>query len=172
MTIGNLIKVVPPPAMPFEAFDGPWEPIEAELGTTLPPDYRDFVRLYGSGSFMECLGVAVPRSQNPYLRLQSYVRAACDALRGDEDCPYPLWPSPGGLLPFGRTDDGDELLWLQRGAPADWVVVFWNRGLLTYETFDCDLTDFLAGLVTGEILPGEFHDEPLPRDRLFKPYSA
>ena len=49
MTIENLMKVVPPPEAPFEAFGGTRELIEGELRTALPQDYKDFVRLYGNG---------------------------------------------------------------------------------------------------------------------------
>ena len=38
MTIEALIKVVPPPAVPDEAYLGPWDAIEADLGTGLPQD--------------------------------------------------------------------------------------------------------------------------------------
>jgi len=171
MTIEALIKVVPPPTAPFEAFDGPWEPIEAEIGTPLPQDYKDFIRLYGSGYFMEFLGINVPRSWNPNVRLASDVRVICNMFRNDEDLPYPFWPSPGGLLPFGGTDNGDFLFWLPRGAPADWGVVVWDRGLLGFEAFDCDLTGFLAGLATGEILPREFPEDLVTCARLFQPHS-
>lgn len=47
MTIDTLLSAVPPPAAPFQAFTGPWEPVEAYLGTRLPQDYKDFSRLYG-----------------------------------------------------------------------------------------------------------------------------
>jgi hypothetical protein len=174
MTIETLIKVVPPPAAPFEAFGGPWEPIEAELGTALPQDYKDFVRLYGNGYFMEFLGVNVPSSGNPNTRLESQVPVICATFFDfdDEELPYPLWAHPGGLVPFGGTDNGDFLFWLPRGAPADWGVVVWDRGLYGFEAFDCDLTDFLAGLATGEILPKEFPDDLLPCDCLFRPDSS
>jgi hypothetical protein len=175
MTIDTLIKMIPPPAEPDQAFSGPWEPIEAEIGAALPQDYKDFVRLYGGGYFMEFLGVRVPRSTNPNTRLETLVRVVCEGLSSIfplEEIPYPFWPSPGGLLPFGVTDNGDDLFWLTRGAPADWKVVVLDRGFGRFETFDCDLTDFLAGLATGEILPEEFPDDLLPCDRLFIPDSA
>lgn len=171
MTIETLLKAVPPPALPSDAFTGPWEAVEAELGTSLPQDYKDFARLYGSGYFMEFLGVCIPRSPNPNMRLESYVRSVCAGfLTLDEEWPYPWWPHPGGLIPFGSTDNGDFLFWLARGASADWGIVIWDRGLGHFETFDCDLTDFLAGLATGEILPKEFPEDLLPCDRLFQPH--
>jgi hypothetical protein len=172
MTIEALIKAVPPPAAPSEAFRGPWEPIEAELGTALPQDYKDFVRLYGSGYFMEFLGIDVPRSRNPNVRLEYKVHVVCDTFLIDEDTPYSLWPKPGGLLPFGATDNGDYLFWLTRGAPKDWAVVVWDRGLWQFERFDCDLTNFLAGLATGEILPKEFPCDLTSCDHLFQPDSV
>lgn len=174
MTIERLIEVVPPPAAPFEAFSGPWEPIEAELGTVLPQDYKDFVRLYGSGYFMQFLGICVPRSRNPNVRLESQAQVVCDTFVDfdREELPYPLWPNPGGLLPFGGTDNGDELFWLPRGAPADWGVVVWDRAFWGFEAYDCGLTDFLAGLATGEIRPKEFPEDLLPSDCLFQPSSA
>lgn len=172
MTIENLVRVVPPPAAPDEAYSGPWEAIEADLGTKLPQDYKDFVRLYGYGNFMEFLCVHVPVSSSPYVTLQSEVREICDTVRivgsADDYLPYPLWPEPGGLLPFGKTDFGDFLFWLPRGLPDDWGVVVWDRGMGHYEAFDCGLTDFLAGLATGDIEPKEFPEDMLPCDRLFE----
>lgn len=172
MTIENLIKVVPPPEEPFEAFRGTWELIEDEIRTALPQDYKDFVRLYGSGYFMQFLGVSVPRSRNPNVLLRSAIywarRAAVQGGFAPDELPYPFWPDPGGLLAFGSTDNGDTLLWLAQGEPEDWKVVVWDRGLGRFEVFDCGLTDFLAGLATGGIQPKEFPDL-LPCDHLFTP---
>jgi hypothetical protein len=171
MTIENLLKVVPPPGKPDEPFSGPWEPIEADVFTPLPQDYKDFVRLYGSGNFMDLIAINVPRTRSPYVRFESEIRVMKDAFFKDEEHPYPLWPTPGGLIVFGKTDFGDYLFWLPCGAPEDWSVVVWGRGLGTFEVFDCDLTDFLAGLATGEILPEEFPEDTLPCDFFFKPFS-
>jgi len=171
MTIETLIKVVPPPAAPDEAFSGPWEPIEAQLGTALPQDYKDFIRHYGHGEFMEFLGIHVPKCRSPYMRLEAEVHAVRNALLDDEELAYRLWPDPGGLIVFGKTDFGDYLFWLPHGPPEDWRVVVWGRGLQKFEAFDCDLTDFLAGLATGEIEPEDFPENMLPCDYLFRPSS-
>ena len=168
MTIERLVEAVPPPALPFEPFGGPWEPIEAEIGTALPQDYKDFVRLYGSGNFMQFLGIHVPRAHNRHVEFEHRIRTICEIFREFEDSPYPYWPEPKGLLPFGGSDDGDEFFWLMRGAPEDWRVVVWDRGFQTFEVLDCDLTGFLAGLATGEILPGDFPEDLLPCDVMFE----
>ena len=173
MTIENLIKVVPPPSRPFEAFRGPWDVIEADLGTPLPQDYKDFARLYGSGYFMEFLGVDIPNTQNPNTRLEWQAQLVRDGMLvvDERDRPLPIWPDPGGLLAFGATDDGDTLFWLTEGEPDDWRVVVWDRGFGRFETLDCDLTDFLAGLATGDVLPREFPDYLGSCAHLFQPNS-
>ena len=169
MTIEALIKAVPPPTPPRGAFHGPWEPIEAIVGTRLPPDYKDFVRVYGAGYFIGFLGINVPRSSNPNTRFETDVPQIAAAFIDVEELPYPLWPDPQGLLPFGGTDNGDYLFWLPRGAPEDWGIVVWDRGMCSFEAFDCDLTSFLAGLATGELLPMEFPEDLLPCDEMFRP---
>lgn len=171
MSIEALMKAVPPPAEPLMVFDGPWAPIEAELGVVLPQDYKDFTRLYGFGLFLEFLAVHSPIAKSRHARLVERAREICDDLR-DEEGPYSLWPEPGGLLPFGRTDNGDYLCWVTRGAPSDWVVAVWSRGFYTFEEFNCDLTGFLAGLATGEIRPDDL-DELLPCEgAIFAPSLA
>lgn len=177
MTIANFVEIVPPPREPFEAFEGPWTDVEAELGTALPEDYKAFVRLYGSGYFMEFLGVAVPRSGNPNVRFETQARLISDMFRnhtslGDEEASFPVWPEAGGLLGFGTTDNGDHLFWLTEGAPDAWKVVVWGRGTQEYQVFDCGLTGFLAGLASGEILPRDFPEDMLPCELLFQPNSA
>lgn len=174
MTVGNLVRAVPPPAVPVDAFPGPWGPIEAELGVALPADYKEFARLYGSGYFMEFMWVLVPRSSDLGADFMRRVREACHAFR-ILSLPHPLWPSPGGLLPLGWTDNGDHLFWLPRPEPESWRVLVWDRGGLEgedVEVFECDLTDFLAGLATGHISPKAFPDDFYPWDNLFQPHPT
>jgi len=172
MSIDMLMQVIPPPLEPTGAFLGPWAPVEAELGIPLPPDYKDLVRVYGSGHYMEFFGVGVPRSPNPNTRLEMKVPRACATFFDRDELPYPLWPDPQGLVPFGSTDNGDFLFWLPRGAPEKWGVVVWDRGLWTFESFDCDITSFIAGVATGEIIPEAFPEDLVTCDCLFRPHTA
>ena len=170
MTIENLLKVVPPPASPVAAYGGPWEPIEEQLGTYLPQDYKDFVRLYGLGDFMQILTVFVPRAESPHIRLVRQAHVARLNFADDDDFEYAVWPEPGGILPCAVTDNGAQLAWVRCGAPANWNILVWGRGYGDPEVFDCDLTDFLAGMATGKITAWDFSEDPaIPPDRLFKP---
>jgi hypothetical protein len=172
MTIEVLTDVVPPPETPFEAFGGPWEPIEKEAGSPLPQDYKDFARLYGSGYFMEFLGVSMPRSANPNTCFEAQLKQTCDTFLGLDDLPYAMWPEPGGLIPFGSSDDGDFLFWLPRGAPNEWPVVIWSRGLLKFEVVEHDLTGFLAAVASGEPVGADFPEPSFFEDaEPFQPHS-
>lgn len=172
MTIENLSKVVPPPASPFEPFEGPWEPVEAALGLVLPRDYRDFARIYGCGYFMEFMGILTPRSSDLGAEFMRWLRADCSRFRSLSSMSDPIWPTSGGLLPICSTDNGDRLFWRPREAPQRWALALWDRGGLEgedVEAFECDFTDFLAGLATGEIKPKAFPDDFYPFEPIFHP---
>lgn len=153
MTIEALVALIPPPAEPDYAFEGPWEPLEARLGSALPQDYKDFVRVYGSGRLFDALWIHVPTCESPYVRLGPQLNGIRHELKGQEDgCPYPLWPAPGGWIACGSTDYGDKIFWLPEGAPEHWqIMAWWRRPFPEFEVFDLSLTGFLAGLATGEV---------------------
>jgi hypothetical protein len=173
--IEALKRVVPPPLKPFQAFAGPWGPVEAYLGTTLPQDYKDFVRLYGSGLFLNFLTVHVPGIKNPHVNLAVQARGAADWFEPGKVLPYPLWPKVGGLIAFAGTDNADRIYWLPHGPPDDWKVVFWDGRLdedTWFEEFDCGMAEFLTGLASGTLLP-KGYTEGLERDEpTFQPYSG
>lgn len=171
MSIENLIRVVPPPATPGDPFPGPWREVEAKLGTLLPSDYKAFVQLYGLGCFMEYLWIWTPRAYTRHVRLELEASSVLKVLGEDEYFSFPLWPEPGGLLPFGVTLDGDYLAWVTRGPPDTWRVTVLDRGMGYEEAhaYDCDLTDFLAGVATGEIDPPSFQSGMLECEHVFVP---
>lgn len=158
MTMETLLKEIPPPLEPYEAFVGPWEPVEAKIGTRLPHDYKEFVRRYGNGYFMEFIGIWVPLAENPIYRLEDAPLALGRKFCKEDypDFPYAIWPSPGGLLPVGATDNGDGLFWLPVGLPHSWRIVVWESASGGCEVFECSLTGFLAGLATGTVRPKSF----------------
>ena len=62
--------------------------------------------------------------------------------------PYDLWPSPGGLLPFGNTTNGDVLYWRTRGTPNKWTVVIEGPSTHQFEEFPISTTAFLHALLS------------------------
>ncbi len=172
MTIEALVQVIPPPEAPTASFSGAWGPVEAELGTRLPQDYKDFVRIYGCGYLLDFMWIYVPYFWNRDARLVSVVRAIYRNTIDDNDLGHTIWPAPGGLLPFGHTSNGDYLYWKAEGDPDAWTVAIWSRGDLELEYLGCGLTDFLAGLATGTIIPECFPDDLFSCETLFEPGAA
>lgn len=172
MTIERLIRIARPPAVPVQPFIGPWEPVEAYLGTELPADYKDFARLYGRGCFMGHLYVNLPGDPDRRGSLEGELDLAREMINYGMPVPYPAWPDPGGLLNIGLTEFNDRIFWLPRGDPPDWRIVVWDRALQKLETFDCSLTDFLAGLAAGTITPEGFAGRTLPSDPVFEPAQS
>lgn len=168
MTLNRLTRIVPPPAAPFEPFTGPWEPIEAHLGTELPQDYKDIVRLYGRGQFMGLLYVNLPGRPDLRGTLEGELALAGEMVNYGVPVPYRVWPQPGGLLNVGLTEFNDRIFWLTEGAPSDWRIVVWDRALQQLETFDCGLTEFLAGLAAGSITPAAFAGRTRPGESIFQ----
>jgi hypothetical protein len=41
--------------------------------------------------------------------------------------PLPVWPEPGGFLPFARSIEGDNLGWLTEGDPDTWALIISPR---------------------------------------------
>src|SRR4051794_20444065 len=101
MSLNELMRVVPPPAVPKKTGrQGRSEKVEKELRTKLPMDYFEYARRYGSGSFVQ---EAVDQTWiwNPLSDgYPAFVRKNMKSLQvagliGD----YRPFPAKGGLIP-------------------------------------------------------------------------
>lgn len=70
-------------------------------------------------------------------------------LVGEELPIYTCFPQPGGVLPWGNTDNGDLLLWVTKGHPDSWKVVIADGDVFSWQVFDCGFSEFLVGLFTN-----------------------
>ena len=166
MTLDRLRAVVPPPAEPLEPGrpDG-WPGVEAELGTALPEDFKRFTEVYGSGKFDDFLYLLNPFAADAagnLLAARDTMLAAYRETRAKfpDRLPLPPWPEAGGLLPLGRSDNGNELYWLTDGSPDTWSVVAFAGRSTRHEVHRHPVTGFLALLLSGElatsVFPGSF----------------
>jgi hypothetical protein len=151
MALNLLLTVLSPPDKPVEVpSTEAWKTIEKEL-CPLPADYKAFVNQFGTGTIDRFIWILNPASKNPYLNF-SQIKPILDGLRelkkSGEACPYPLFPEEGGLLPFGKSDNGDVLYWLTIGEPERWLIVVNAARDASYEKFPCDMTSFLEGILT------------------------
>jgi hypothetical protein len=75
-----------------------------------------------------------------------------------ERYPLPVWPEPGGFLPFADSIDGDQLGWLTEGEPDSWPLIVHQR--------HADQGPRLPGTLIETLLEwnrGRFGTEGLPR---------
>lgn len=155
MSLNSILCVLSPPQNPVEVPTVEiWNTTEMRL-KRLPGDYKRFVNHFGSGKISNFIWIMNPASKNLHLNLLDEINPILRALRklreSGEPCPYPIYPEPRGLLPFGKTDNGDALYWLTSGEPERWPIVINAARDPTYERFQCNMTDFLAGILTRRI---------------------
>jgi hypothetical protein len=175
----RLRELLPPPADPVESGrpDG-WPAVERSLGTALPSDFMAFTERYGSGKVDDFLYLFNPftAGQDGNLLVEKdRVLAAYGRTRArfPDRLPLPAFPEPGGVLPLGRTDNGDELYWVTDGRPDAWPVVLVASRAALQEVHPMPVTGFLARLAANQLT-----SRVLPQDLLrrsthrFTPFPA
>ncbi|GAA2694679.1 hypothetical protein GCM10010400_70410 [Streptomyces aculeolatus] len=158
MTLENLERVLPDMLEIREPRprDIDWAAVAREFGTDFPEDYKELAAFYGSIEIDEYVGIASPDPGEE----------ACFA-RGRRSALYPVeclyeagmshgyvpYPQPFGLVPWGGSIDGDEFHWRTNPAGPDaWTIVVAGRNGDWVE-FSGTLTEYLAGLISGEVAP-------------------
>ncbi|MFI6486051.1 hypothetical protein [Streptomyces sp. NPDC050564] len=109
-----------------------WPAVEADLGTSLPSDYKEIVDLFGPGSFDEYVDLLVPGARGMDL---------VDWAKSD------VHSASEGLLRWGSSEQEFDFVWQTGTAdPDDWPVLVGQFG--DWERFDCGLGEFLVRMLT------------------------
>jgi len=168
--LDRLTRLLPPPAHPVEPGqpDG-WMAVERSLGTPLPGDFKAFTQRYGSGTVDDFLYLFNPFAAGQdgnLLAEKDRVLAAYRQTRArfPDRLPLPPFPEPGGVLPLGRTDNGDELYWVTDGDPDDWTVALVESRAALQELHAMPVTGFLTALAANQLA-----SRILPEDVLGRP---
>jgi hypothetical protein len=166
----RLRQLLPPPADPVEPGrpDG-WAEIEEAIGTGLPSDFKAFTERYGSGKVDDFLYLFNPFTVGQDGNLVAEKDRVLEGYRQTkarfpERLPLPAFPDPGGVLPLGRTDNGDELYWVTTGHPDGWPVALLESRAALQEIYRMPVTGFLATLAANQLA-----SRILPRDVLDRP---
>jgi hypothetical protein len=174
----RLRRLLPPPADPLEpgSPDG-WAEVEATLGTALPGDFKAFTERYGSGKVDDFLYLFNPFAggQDGNLLVEKdrvLAGYAQTRARFPARLPLPPFPEEGGVLPLGRTDNGDELYWVTRGDPDDWPVALLESRAARQEVHPVSVTGFLAALAAGDLATAILPDAVVHRpSHRFTPFG-
>ena len=173
MSVQELIAVLPPPAEPRET-QGDWAKVEAEIGTALPADFKDYIARYGTGVVCDFLWPLNPFAANDNINLLTEIRFQLETLRATREkfpkrFTYAIFPEPGGYLPWGRSENGDVMHWKTVGAPDEWTVAVTDARAPEWEEFAESMTGFLAKLLKREIVCSIFPDDFLDDGPTFTP---
>jgi hypothetical protein len=165
----RLRQLLPPPADPVEPGrpDG-WAAVEAAIGTQLPGDFKAFTELYGSGMVDAFLYLYTPfaAGQDGNLLVEKdRVLAAYRQSRTRFPVRLSLPPVPeeGGVLPLGRTENGDELYWVTKRDPDGWPVVLLESRAALLELHPMSVTGLLAALAANQLTSRVLPDDVLGR---------
>lgn len=130
----------------------------------MPDDYFEFIRRYGDGTIDSLMGVLLPSAENKNVDLLSQCERLAGALRTvreqTPDVRYVGFPAPGGLVPWGTTDNGDVLFWKTGDLdPNRWPVVLCDGRMWDWEEYPGSMTEVLADVLSRKIQSKIFPDD-------------
>jgi len=129
-----------------------WEEYQKKYNCEFPSEYKKFINAYGTGCISDFLWILTPFESNEEINIfhraeimyasYNYMK---DLFPGEYN--YSIYPEEGGLLPWGYTDNGDELYFKLTN---ETVVVFGARYSDFYE-YDMGMVEFLYKLFMKKI---------------------
>jgi hypothetical protein len=181
-TLPKIADLLSPPAHPVGA-EGNWVAAERRLGAAFPDDFKWFIRIYGVGRVNDFLWLNSPFAgriactfwRNMKSTIAVLKRYSGGGIVKDPERSHDFFPRPGGLLPFGNTENNNYLTWRTHGDPNNWHVVVWDPSSLKFREYkDWNFSELLCRLLAGKypvegkgarhrkgaIFPAEVFDEP------------
>jgi hypothetical protein len=132
-----------------------WPAVESSIGLGLPDDYKRLVEIFPDGVFQGLVRVNRPGDHYESVRefLGFYAHQLEDMHQfqaGGGAIPYPIFPEPGGLLPWATGPRAEPLFWLTRGEdPNAWPVVAASYDLAEWQEFAGSAGELLVEAVQG-----------------------
>lgn len=114
-----------------------WSAVEADLGTSLPSDYKEIVDLFGRGGFDDYVDLLVPGARGR------------DLVDWTQSYGYP--PKEGMMVWGVSSEERREFVWQTASADPDgWPVLVGDYGE-DWERFDCGLGEFVVRMLTDRM---------------------
>lgn len=165
MSIDKLKLILPIPDLANStANSSKWREVEKKIGVVLPSDYKEFISLYGSGVIDNFIMIYSPFTENENMNFFNQQKLNNEAyinlkVSFPEDFPYEVFPTNGGILPWGRTENGDTLNWIVDTNHGDWAILV-SDGSGDYFKYKGTMTGFLYDVLNENIVcpifPGDF----------------
>lgn len=132
-----LQDAVKPPKVVRPITASAWKSFAELNGFPAPADFRAFIDRYGVGDFgFDEIGPWTSMFQpvgsgSTFVEQSETDRAHLEGLQRQHPEFYPewpMWPHPGGFLPWAVSVDGDRLGWITEGEPDSWDTAIVARG--------------------------------------------
>ena len=165
--LAELVGVTAPERRSFD-----WAAVEAVLGVQLPSDYKLLAEWFPEGFVREFVRILLPevwpdgRARFP----DEFALGVVESMRrcrdgGEEyggEYPYPLFPEPGGLLPWGWIGTPGVAFWLTGpGDPDTWPVVVATEEADYWERVGGTMSEFLLEVAECRYDASNFSDGPV-----------
>lgn len=155
-----------------------WDEVESEVGYPFPTDYKRLMSRFPSGDFGKKFYIYSPVQGREWLaRFNEQQRDAFgvfDIVLEDtpDDLPYPVFPAPGGLLPWGLGDE-EIFCWQvnEVSKPDDWTVVFGDPVAEVWGEYPGPASNFLLDVILGNFTSQGLYYKSTPEKMVFKPYG-
>ncbi|MFJ3814680.1 SMI1/KNR4 family protein [Streptomyces sp. NPDC090056] len=152
----NLARLLEIASAPGEPRQKDWSEIERTLGTELPSDYKEFIRVYGGSNWDDYLYVLEPGCPNRNYDLIDWTEQQTEDLEGlweFEKKPRELAAEGARVIPWATTDNGEFLYWLVLPGidPEHWTVMVNEARGDRWEHFSVSCTQFLASSLDGDL---------------------
>lgn len=141
-----------------------WLQFQNKNGIIFPNDYKDMINYYGTGGINNFLWFLTPFAKDENVNYMYRSKQMLEAYKESkisfpDDFPYNIFPEKDGLLPWGYTDNGDELYWQTSKNIEEWkIVVYESRSTICY-SYHMGLAEFLYKLLSKQIVCDIFPDD-------------
>lgn len=176
MEFREITARLPLPSSPKETNELKWDEVEQEVGVELPSCYKEFVSTYGTGSVGGFLWVFNPASKNRSLNGEAirYFLSSYAELKQEFPADYtrPAFPTWNSFLPWAVTDNGDTLVWILDGDPADnWKVGIMGADQVEEEISELGFVEFIVQLLDKKIVSSILPQQFLEMEKDFQPLA-
>jgi len=133
--------------------------------------WNRWFRLGSSRTVTSLLPASFNAASLPSVARVCGIERECKKTEGEAYFPYPIYPEPGGLLPWGNDENSNDYYWWTGGPPDGWVVVQNNNRGSRLRVQPYSMTGFLVAMLRGEVKPLA-SDYPEDGDLIFQPFRA
>lgn len=141
-----------------------WHDFEKNIGIVFPKDYKDLIGTYGTGGIGNFIWFLTPFEEDDNINFLKKMNAMLEAYRISKSH-FPnyfihnIYPEKDGLLPWGYTDNGDELYWKTNDFPEKWSIVIYESVSPEYHEYKMQLTEFLYKIITRGLICDVFPED-------------